>query len=115
MERENIHITQGTHLGHYKAILAPDESVNDHKKRMEKLPPHKRHEPHHGTDQTGDDVLDGMASILTYCHQTGQTLRQWLKIVNVMLEKIPGNPRIDKLRVIHIFDAMWNLSLGIIW
>jgi hypothetical protein len=32
-----------------------------------------------------------------------------------MLEKIPGYPRIDKLRVIHLFEADLNLIFGIIW
>ena len=106
---------EGTHLGHYKAILAPDETPAEHKERMANLPTHKRREPHHGTSRTGDDVLKGMADLVSFCHRSGTPLDQWLKIINVMLEKIPGNPRIDKLRVIHLFDALWNLSLGIIW
>jgi ribonuclease HI len=32
-----------------------------------------------------------------------------------MLEKIPGTPRIDKLRVIQLFEADFNLTLGIFW
>ena len=32
-----------------------------------------------------------------------------------MIEKIPGTPRLDKLRVIHLFEADINLLKGIIW
>jgi ribonuclease HI len=32
-----------------------------------------------------------------------------------MLEKIPGTPRLDKLRVIQLFEADLNLTLGILW
>lgn len=106
---------EGPHLGHYKAILAPDETIAEHSQQMDALPTHKRKEPHHGTARIGDSVLTGMANLVSYCHRSGTPLDQWLNIINVMLEKIPGNPRIDKLRVIHLFDALWNWSLGIIW
>jgi hypothetical protein len=32
-----------------------------------------------------------------------------------MIEKIPGRPQINKLRVIHLLEADLNLALGIIW
>ena len=59
---------------------------------MENLYPHQRPEPHHGMSITCDDVLAGMASILTFCHHTETTLWHWPTIINAMLEKIPGNP-----------------------
>ncbi len=42
-------------------------------------------------------------------------LDRWRDIVNAMLEKIQGLPRITKLRVIHLFEADMNFYLGIIW
>jgi hypothetical protein len=33
----------------------------------------------------------------------------------MMIEKQPGCPRINKLRVIHLFEADYNLLLKIIW
>jgi hypothetical protein len=32
-----------------------------------------------------------------------------------MIEKEPGNPRIHRLRVIHLYEANYNLTLGIFW
>jgi hypothetical protein len=34
--------------------------------------------------------------------QTGFILERWRKIVNAMIEKIPGRPQINKLQVIHL-------------
>jgi hypothetical protein len=32
-----------------------------------------------------------------------------------MIEKDPENPRIKRLRVIHLFEAEYNLSLKLLW
>jgi hypothetical protein len=32
-----------------------------------------------------------------------------------MIEKIPGKPLLNKLRVIHLFEADFNLCLRIFW
>jgi hypothetical protein len=32
-----------------------------------------------------------------------------------MIEKEPGNPRIHQLRVIHLYEADYNMILGIFW
>jgi len=45
----------------------------------------------------------------------GYVYNRWKKVVSAMLEKIPNLPRIDKLRIIHLFEADLNLLLGIIW
>jgi hypothetical protein len=42
-------------------------------------------------------------------------LDRWLNITNVMIEKIPGKPLLNKLRVIHLFEADFNLCLRILW
>jgi hypothetical protein len=43
--------------------------------------------------------------------QNGFSPKQWQKVVNAMLEKIPGKPMLHKLRVIHILEADYNLAL----
>jgi hypothetical protein len=39
------------------------------------------------------------------------TLARWKKVHNFFIEKIPGTPYLEKLRVIHIYEADWNLIL----
>ncbi|KAI2496027.1 hypothetical protein MHU86_18500 [Fragilaria crotonensis] len=40
---------------------------------------------------------------------------RWCKAVNIMLEKDPGRPKINRLRIIHLFEADYNLFLKIMW
>jgi hypothetical protein len=40
-----------------------------------------------------------------HCH----TYNRWKIVHNFLLEKIPGYPLLEKLRVIHIYEADWSL------
>jgi hypothetical protein len=40
---------------------------------------------------------------------------RWKKVYSLMLEKIKGQPKMEKLRVIHLFEADLNLLIGILW
>ena len=39
----------------------------------------------------------------------------WTTTVMVCLEKIPGHPRTDKIRIIHLYEADYNLLLKLLW
>ena len=90
----------GRHLGHYRALLPNLPVANstaedtDHKRSMLAT-------MHH--------------SMLDYSLQNGHSFRRWQKVVNVMIEKDPGNPKIHRLRVIHLYEADYNLILGVKW
>ena len=43
----------------------------------------------------------------------GFYLSRWTQVVNVMIYKKPGCIKLDKLRVIHLFEADFNLLIGI--
>jgi hypothetical protein len=43
--------------------------------------------------------------------QHAHTFKLWQTVHNFFIENIPGKPLIDKLRVIHIYEADWNLIL----
>ena len=43
--------------------------------------------------------------------ELGEPLKRWTKIVNAMIEKIPGKPYLHKLRVIHLIEADYNPAL----
>jgi hypothetical protein len=52
---------------------------------------------------------------LNYALQFGHSYSSWKSIVNTMLEKDPGNPKIHRLRVIHLYEADYNLILAVKW
>jgi hypothetical protein len=56
-------------------------------------------------------LLTAQANIINIPIQKGFSPKRWQKIVNAMLEKIPGRPYLHKLRVIHILEADYNLAL----
>jgi hypothetical protein len=45
----------------------------------------------------------------------GFYLRHWIQVVNVMICKKPGCIELDRLRVIHLFEADFNLMIGILF
>ena len=87
----------GRTLSHYHAIIAPEE-----KDPITERP-------------KGDDVLEIMSILINICVIHGMVLSRWLHVHNTMLEKIIGVDEIDKLRVINIFEADFNLLIGILW
>jgi Reverse transcriptase (RNA-dependent DNA polymerase) len=54
-------------------------------------------------------------NIATAALSWGISLDRWHNSITTMIEKQPGCPRINKLRVIHLYEADYNLLLKIIW
>jgi len=46
--------------------------------------------------------------------QRGISVARWCNAINVLLEKDPGTPCINRLRIIHLFEADFNLFLKIL-
>jgi len=42
--------------------------------------------------------------------QAGVTPRRWQQSINVMLEKVAGLNQVDKLHIIHLFEADFNAN-----
>jgi hypothetical protein len=86
----------GRHLGHYKILtklnIMSDNNVN-----------------------LSTAILYLYFNIVKITLLLGCTLERWCNISTCMIEKTPGVSRIDKLRVIHIFEADYNLLLKIMW
>jgi hypothetical protein len=57
------------------------------------------------------DILSLQSHIINIPIQRGFSPSRWRTVVNAMLEKIPGQPLLHKLRVIHILEADYNLAL----
>ena len=102
----------GLHLGHYKALIA-------------------RHE--YSFDASDDQVTAEMAqlkaeldskqaamravhlTLINYALEQGYSYRRWQTIANTILFKDADNVRLHRTRVIHIYEADYNLILGIKW
>jgi hypothetical protein len=87
----------GCHLGHDKAalnaILSPEEDAI----------------------QFTDTYFDAKTRLLNMALQHCHVYPRWKKIINALIEKIPGLPLLGKLRVIHIIESDLNLLMGIAW
>ena len=94
----------GRHLGHYKA-LARKLWIKE-------------------ADEDWDyKEISSYQSYLLQCHHLvvklclkhGYSLKRWQNVVNVMILKEPNNHKIHRLRVIHLFEADYNLILSVKW
>ena len=93
----------GRHLGHYKATLAyPHLEETEDENGNAIIPPSIR-------------IMGAVTKLADMAIRHGLVLDRWCNVTNVMIEKIPGKPMYNKLRVIHLFEADFNLALGILW
>ena len=76
----------GRHLGHYKVALQDKEQLSEGYSKMINMPVRYRFSPN-----------------------------RWQNATSVMLEKDKGDPKIHRLRIIHLFEADYNLFLKLIW
>jgi hypothetical protein len=88
----------GRHLGHYKVLLSV--SVKD---------------VHQPTINISTKIMQVYYKVALATANLGKSLERWCLIATCMIEKTPGVARIDKLRVIHLYEADYNLLLKIIW
>ena len=75
----------GRHLGHYKAL------IND------------------------PDLLTFYVQFLNVLVSNGLSLDRWQNAINVLIEKDPGEPKLNRLRIIHLFEADYNFILKLLW
>jgi hypothetical protein len=94
----------GRHLGHYKALFI---------KPLPDIEPELTGHPTFANKQKL--IRRSILAILNFCLHTGHSLNQWKTIVNTMIFKETGNYKINRLRVIHIYEADFNLLLAIKW
>ena len=59
--------------------------------------------------------MQAIADIAFIALKSKRVLERWKTVVSTMLEKLAGNPLIEKLRTIHLFEANWNLVKGMIF
>ena len=94
--RESTASAPGGHYRHYKTAAV-----------VAKLP--KRH-----TDYW--PLLADIYAIMTSMPlKHGFAPTRWQKCIDAILEKIPGRPRIEKLRIIMLYGAKFNFVLKLFW
>ena len=67
------------------------------------------------TPTDNEDILQWVTTYLELVRITGTIPTRWQKTVNLMLEKIPGKPFLNKIRIIHILEADMNAFFGQQW
>ena len=108
----------GRHLGHYKALLRTNkelqvaETFHAHQQLENKDTPKDPITPRTPSDiPNGHNLLKIHVNLLNASLASGYSLSRWHTRHNLFLEKDPGQPKINRLRVIHIYPADWNLLL----
>ena len=64
---------------------------------------------------TPQQILDGHLTLLNYAITFGYSFNRWKNIVNTMLKKDKGLPKLHRLHIIHLYEADYNLILGVKW
>jgi hypothetical protein len=94
--RESTASAPGGHYGHYKTAAVVAKLPNKHRDYW--------------------PVLSEIYAIMaTLPLKHGFAPTRWQKCINAILEKIPGQPRIEKLRIIMLYEADFNFVLKLIW
>ena len=81
----------GRHLGLYKAIFAETNNPNI------------------------QNIQQDITTISNTLLQHGMGLDRWRKVINMMIHKLEGSFLLNKLRVIHLFEADYNGIIGILF
>jgi hypothetical protein len=92
----------GIHLGHYKAlVMRNDADVSTAEGKA--------------TENQRKALIRAHVAMINYslCHL--YSFDRWKTVVNVMIEKEPGNSKVHRLRAIHIYEADYNFLLQAKW
>jgi hypothetical protein len=98
------------HLGLYKALVtAHIDAINKFSDRSSDAP---QDPPPKVKAEEIPPPIHGLAAIAT-AHAF--FLRRWIHGINVMIYKKPGYIELDRLRVIHLLKADFNLFIGVLF
>ena len=102
----------GMHLGHYKALIAK-HSFSSPLSDDELTPEYCLQRDELNSKQA--DLFELHLALINYAMERGTTYKRWQKIANSILFKDPDNIRLHRTRVIHIYEADYNLAMGVKW
>ena len=102
----------GMHLGHYKALIAKHSYSSD--LPDDDLPPeYCMHRDELNSKQA--DLFELHLAIINYALERGTTYKRWQTIANSIIFKDPDTIKLHRIRVIHIYEADYNLAMGVKW
>jgi hypothetical protein len=77
--------------------------------------PSGRHLGHYRSLIQHPVLLSCFVKFMNISVQSGISIPRWSQAINVMIEKEIGQPRINRLRIIHLFEADFNFFLKLQW
>eukprot|EP00980_Cylindrotheca_fusiformis_P006938 scaffold1446_cov73-Cylindrotheca_fusiformis.AAC.1 len=94
----------GLHLGHLKSLMARTPSPPNDDDDDDTCGAASTATITQSTVSIQNQLLGAQLSLINYglCH--GFAFRRWKNVVNVMIAKEPGNHKIHRLRVIHLYE-----------
>ena len=117
----------GLHLGHYKALFAShkysrvddsettDEVVNTQASRETDSEQVNLVELKREYDHMQQSLAHLQLHLMNYALERGYSYTRWQNIANTILFKDQDCIKIHRTRVIHIYEADFNLMLGLKW
>jgi hypothetical protein len=100
----------GKHLGIYKSLVkARQYNIYTLKEQHKHTYDNKQNYNNINKPPLAIQCLKIQYLLMTLAVQHCHTYHRWTVVHNFLLEKIPGYPLLDKLRVIHIYEADWSL------
>ena len=100
------------HLGHYKSLIARHSYSSDASDE-DLTPAFRARRDELNMRQQALRTLH--LQLLNYALERGYSYRRWHTVANTILFKDKNSVRLHRTRVIHIYEADFNLALGIKW
>jgi hypothetical protein len=94
--RERTASAPGLHYGHYKTAAVIADLPEDHADYFPEL-------------------AETCAAMMSLPLKHGFAPKRWCTCIDAIIEKIPGRPIIEKLRIIMLYQADFNFALKLIW
>ena len=98
----------GQHLGLYKSLVTAHIDSNGEFSKATK----KKEDT---TKDKASAILQIIHGLALACVEHGFYLHQGIYVINVMIYKKCGELDLDKLRVIHLFKADFNMMIGLLF
>ena len=92
----------GFHLTHSKALVSKHDLSSESPEYAE-------------LEEQQEQLFQWQVDLLSAAIKNQYSFHQWQSIINVMILKLPGNHKIHRLYVIHLYKHDYNLLLAVKW